>query len=179
MSHWVSRVHAFWFQELKPEQWFRADPAVDAAIRQQFADIYASLAAAPVVISDPTAALSRVIVLDQFPRNMFRGTPAAFASDRRALATAEAAIAAGFDRELTPQEREFLYMPFQHSEDRAPQERSVALFATLGLPETLDFAKQHAAIVARFGRFPHRNEILGRQSTQEEIEFLKTGPRFG
>jgi uncharacterized protein (DUF924 family) len=179
MNDWVAQVHHFWFEELRPEQWFLADAALDATIRSRFSELYASLTAAPAAVSTPKATVARVIVLDQFPRNMFRGTPAAFAADPLALRTAQAAVAAGLDRDLRAPERQFLYMPFQHSEDLTVQHRSLALFTALNLPEPLDFARQHAAIIARFGRFPHRNAILGRPSTPEEIEFLKTAPQFG
>ncbi|MGC1816344.1 MAG: DUF924 family protein, partial [Casimicrobiaceae bacterium] len=118
-----------------------------------------------------------------YTRNAFRGTPAAFAGDPAALATAEDAIARGFDRELGPRERGFMYMPFEHSESLPAQERSVALFAALasetGVDGPLPWAERHRDIVRRFGRFPHRNEILGRESTPEEIEFLEEpGSRF-
>jgi len=176
---WVELVCRFWFDELQPEQWFRSDPAVDAVIRRRFADLHKALTAAPVVISDPRAALARIIVLDQFSRNMFRGSPEAFAVDPLALEISEAAIAAGFDHGLAPRERQFLYMPLQHSEDRAVQRRSVKLFAGLGMPEALGFAERHKAIIDRFGRFPHRNAVLRRPSTSEEIEFLKAAPSFG
>ena len=119
-----------------------------------------------------------MIVLDQFSRNLFRGTPEAFAHDALALARAQAAVEAGFDRELKGAMRQFLYMPFMHSEDREVQQRSVALFETLDQPRELDFAIRHKAIIDRFGRFPHRNPILGRTSTPEEIAFVAEGGAF-
>ncbi len=124
--------------------------------------------------STPLAALALVVVLDQFSRNMFRGTPRAFAGDPAALAAATVALERGFDRLLSPAERIFMYLPFEHAEDLAAQHRSLALFEALD-PNDLEYARRHHEIIARFGRFPHRNAVLGRESTPEEIEFLK-GP---
>ena len=121
--------------------------------------------------------MAAVIVLDQFPRNMFRGTAQAFATDAVALKISKDAIAAKLDTQLTPQQRAFLYMPFQHVEDRNDQARSVELFSALGA-ESLSYARQHKEVIDRFGRFPHRNAALGRESTPEEIEFMKTHPGF-
>ncbi len=176
---WVDDVLHFWFAELRPEQWFRADAAVDHTVTRRFSKLHESLAAEPAASArTPRESLARVIVLDQFPRNIFWRSPAAFATDALALRTAQAAIDAGLDRDLSPVERQFLYMPFQHSEDRAVQRRSLELFAALHLREALDFAREHRDIVEQFGRFPHRNAVLGRRSTPEELEYLKTPPRF-
>src|SRR5690606_11134232 len=123
-------------------------------------------------------ALAYVIALDQFPRNMFRGTPQAFASDALALAIVEHALALGLDAQLDRSGRTFLYMPFQHSEDGEVQARSVELFAALGEEKTLDYARQQRESIERFGRFPHRNDVLGRSSTAEELEFLKAHKGF-
>jgi len=175
----IAAVLAFWFDHLSAEQWFEADAEVDAACRDRFSSLYERLASQASKL--PTAwlgaadgSLAAVIVLDQFPRNIFRGSPRAFESDKAALAIAEQAIDHGFDGQLEPPRRVCLYMPFQHSEDTAVQARSVELFASLGMPEPLEWAKRHKAIVDRFGRFPHRNAILGRPSTDEERAFLKT-----
>jgi uncharacterized protein (DUF924 family) len=179
---WIGEVLRFWFDELRPAQWFRTDSALDETIRRRFAGLYEKVFAQGPLALNSQAALARVIVLDQFPRNMFRGKPEAYASDAQALATAQTAIAAGFDRDLSVAERQFLYMPFQHAEDRAVQRRSVELFAALqeaGDDGALSSAQYHRDIVERFGRFPHRNAVLGRASTPEEIEFLKTAPGFG
>jgi len=176
---WIAEVQRFWFEELKPWQWFRADPVLDETLRQRFGDLYRSLVEQGALALNPQAALARVIVFDQFPRNMFRGQSEAFASDALALLTSQEAIAAGFDAKLNQPERQFLYMPFQHSEDRDAQQRSVELFTALGGEEAARSARQHQDIVERFGRFPHRNAILGRVSTPKEIEFLKTAPPFG
>jgi len=119
-----------------------------------------------------------VIALDQFPRNMFRNSPRAFATDTLALSISLQAIAAGWDQQLTQQQRLFLYMPFQHSEDRAVQARSIELFTQLGLADNLDYAHRHKNIIDRFGRFPHRNAVLGRQSTTEELQFIATQRGF-
>jgi uncharacterized protein (DUF924 family) len=177
-ERWIADVHAFWFEDLQPEAWFRSDPTVDATIRERFSDLHASMMLDPIFPTTPKAAVAAVIVLDQFSRNMFRGTPAAYAADPFALRLSQAAIATEFDRRLSVAERQFLYMPFQHSEDLAVQRRSVELFGSLVMPDQLGFAEEHRAIIERFGRFPHRNAILGRQTTPDEVEFLKTVRRL-
>jgi uncharacterized protein (DUF924 family) len=175
-------VLAFWFgptPHVERAEWFRKDAAFDAAIRERFGDALArGLAGAyGEWCGEPHGALARVVLLDQFTRNAFRDTPRAFAGDARALATADEAIARGFDAALDRYERWFLYMPYEHSEDRAMQRRALELFGALARDEGLDgplpYAERHAAIVERFGRFPHRNAILGRESTPEEIAFLR------
>ncbi len=175
-------VLAFWFgppPHAARDVWFRKDPAFDAGIGARFgATIEAALAGAyGEWTGTPRGALARVIVLDQFTRNAFRDTPRAFAGDAQALATAQAVVDAGLDRLLDRFERWFLYMPFEHSEDPAVQDRSLALFRRLaaetGEPGNLEWAEKHAAIIRRFGRFPHRNAILGRASTREELAFLR------
>ena len=184
----AAEVLDFWFPPgasgERPE-WFRKDPAFDREIRERFGTaLAAGLAGAfGEWCTSARGALARVVLLDQYTRNAFRDTPAAFAGDPAALATTEDAIARGFDRELGPHERGFLYMPLEHSESLATQERSVELFTALaadtGLDGPLPWAKRHRDIVRRFGRFPHRNDVLGRASTPEEIEFLKEpGSRF-
>lgn len=157
------------------EKWFKADDAFDAAIRTNFeaAVDRAAAGAHDSMATAPEGALALAILLDQFPRNIYRGTPRAFAQDGKALALARQALDAGHDAALPAFQRTFLYLPFEHSENLADQERSVALFEALGNAEQLDYAIRHRDIVARFGRFPHRNAILGRESTSEEIEFLK------
>jgi uncharacterized protein (DUF924 family) len=179
LTDWIDDVLHFWFREVQPAQWFRRDERVDAAVKERYAHVYDSIRGMrPEEHDDPMRALAAVIVLDQFPRNMFRGAPRAFESDELALATSRAAIERGFDRALNANERMFLYMPWQHSEDRAAQARSVELFATLGQEEALDYARQHQEVIDRFGRFPHRNQVLQRTSTADELEFLKTHPGF-
>jgi uncharacterized protein (DUF924 family) len=172
---WCQEVLAFWFRQLTPEQWWHKDDALDARVRQRFFRVYEDVASRPTMpIADPHVALAHVIVLDQFPRNMFRDKPRSYATDAKARAIAKAALAAGLDRDLSKSERLFLYMPLQHSEDLADQRRSLELVASLGDDELSHFAQAHLHIIERFGRFPHRNAILGRPSTPEEIEFLKS-----
>jgi len=170
-------VLRFWFEETGRQQRFKKDPAFDAQIRERFLALHESLTALEPrdLVADARTALASVIVLDQFSRNMFRDTPRAFAADPQAFAVAQAAIARGFEAALTKDERMFLYLPFEHCEDRAVQARSVALVASLSDPELTKWAEAHRAIIDRFGRFPHRNRVLGRVSTPEEVEFLK-GP---
>ena len=188
----------FWFAPAAPaaatepaapfpqrREWFHKDATFDARIRERFGDLIAQGVAGGLGewCATPRGALARVILLDQFTRNAFRDTPAAFSGDARARATAEHAIERGFDRELAPMERWFLYMPFQHSESREDQQRSVELFRALaaetGLTAPVDWAQRHAEVIRLFGRFPHRNAILGRTSSPEEIEFLRSpGSRF-
>jgi uncharacterized protein (DUF924 family) len=165
--------------------WFRKDPAFDAEIRTRFGESIAIALAGGYGDWCVTAegALARVLLLDQFTRNVFRATPRAFAGDARALATAEDAVARGLDRQVDALGRWFLYMPFEHAESVAMQHRSLELFTTLaqetGDPAPLEWARKHADVIFRFGRYPHRNAILGRVSTPEEIEFLgQPGSRF-
>lgn len=169
-------VLKFWFNEIPPQNWWLADPDFDAVIRERFGALHcaAHLGECWEWRKQPHGRLAEIIVLDQFPRNLYRGTPRAFASDGMALALAQEAIAGGHDAPLAPLERAFLYMPCQHSESRIVQAESLRLFTALGEPEQYDFAVRHKAIIDQFGRFPHRNEILGRQSTVEEEVFLKT-----
>lgn len=178
----------FWFgpaPHAGRDPWFRKDAAFDAQIRERFGnDVAAAMAGAfGDWCATPHGALARVIVLDQFTRNIHRDTPEAFAGDAAALATADEAVTRGFDRELDGFERWFLYMPFEHSEDWAMQERSLALFGALaretGETGALEWAEKHASVIRRFGRYPHRNDVLGRASTPEEIAFLNgPGSRF-
>lgn len=177
----------FWF--LPPDdpghgryraEWFRKDETFDAAIRERFgADVDAALRSESAGGTDEEI-LARILLLDQFTRNIFRNTPRAFAGDAQALRLAEALVAAGRDKNLSPFQRWFVCLPFEHSESRLGQERSVALFAGLRremqnetFDSACDYALRHRAVIERFGRFPHRNAILGRNSTAEEIEFLK------
>ena len=159
--------------------WFRKDDAFDAEIRRRFGvALAAGLAGAYGEWCDePRGSLARVVLLDQFTRNAFRGTPRSFAGDARALATARDAVEQGIDTTLAPQERWFLYMPFEHSEALADQDRAVELFEALaaktGLDEPLPWAIRHRDVIRRFGRFPHRNAILDRASTADEIAFLR------
>jgi uncharacterized protein (DUF924 family) len=171
----------FWFgapnsrERGRPRKsWFEKSEPFDAEIRRRFLATWEQAARGGLERwqATPLASLALVVTLDQFPRNMFRGTARSFASDSLALAAARETIAREFDRLLSPVERSFMYLPFAHAEDLAAQRRSLSLFRELD-PENLRSARRHYEIIARFGRFPHRNAVLGRESTPEEIEFLK------
>jgi uncharacterized protein (DUF924 family) len=170
-------VLGFWFggdaeYGVAHKRWFQKDPAFDAEVRRRFLSLHAELAGNGEWLDAPRECLARIIVLDQFPRNMFRGTPRAFASDALALAAARHAIASGYDRDWLRVEKIFAYLPFEHSETLADQVRACELMRPLG-EEQYDYALRHKTIIERFGRFPHRNAILGRASTAEEVAFLK------
>ena len=169
-ADWRSDVLKFWFG-LDRDQWWKADPALDHRIRQHFLKLWAEKRQLPAesFLSDPLTALAAVILFDQFPRNIFRGHADQFATDHLALAIAKGAVDIGFDKQLDQQERAFLYMPFQHSEDREDQKRSMLLFTALGDNYHLGFAKKHRDVIERFGRFPHRNAILGRSPRPDEV----------
>ena len=177
----------FWFLPASHEghgkprdEWFRKDAAFDAAITERFGTLIALAVGGGLREWDEQGTegkLARILVLDQFTRNSARGTPGAFAGDALALAAARELVDSGADRELTPVQRSFAYMPFEHAEDAAMQELSVRLFSELaernpGFESALDYAHRHRGVIARFGRFPHRNPILGRASTPEELEYL-------
>ena len=166
----------FW-RDAGPERWFAKSDAFDATIRQRFGDIYEQAAAGDrdAWIEEPTGALALVILLDQFPRNIFRSSPQAFATDAKALAIARTALARGDDRIVGEDLNAFLAMPLMHSENLADQEACVEWMETIGGAGNRKAAAEHCAIIARFGRFPHRNAVLGRQSTPEELEFLASG----
>lgn len=172
---WVGDVLRFWFEELGRKAWFVKDAAVDAQIRDRFLPLIDDLARRPAAeaLASADRALATVIVLDQFPRNVFRGTARAFATDAAALDIAKAAIDRGLDQRLSADRRVFLYLPLEHSEALADQERCVELTAALGDPEYARYAVLHRDVIKRFGRFPHRNAMLGRTPTLEEIKFLK------
>ena len=172
---WVGEVLEFWFEELTPEDWFRNSDETDALCRSRFMDIHKAVAALPAnaVWTSSRRALATIIVLDQFPRNMFRGTPRAFATDPLARDVALGAVERGLDREFDVHGRCFMYLPFEHSEDLADQELAVSLFTALGDADYTRYAIAHRDIIARFGRFPHRNAFLGRPSTPEELAFLE------
>jgi uncharacterized protein (DUF924 family) len=167
---WRVEVLKFWFG-LNKEQWWRGGPAIDHRIKQGFLSLWTEKRQLPVesFLDDPLTALAGVILFDQFPRNMFRGTAEQFATDHLALAIAKGALDKGFNDELQPQERGFLYMPFQHSENLADQNQAVLLFSELGDEEQLGYAKKHRDIIERFGRFPHRNAMLGRAPRADEL----------
>jgi uncharacterized protein (DUF924 family) len=193
-------LRAFWFgpeprlalrDPARPRLWWRKDPATDAEIRARFEHWVAAAldGALDAWAGAPGGLIALVVLCDQLPRNIHRGTPAAFAGDRRALAWCREGMAAGYENQLTLAERAFLYMPLEHSEDRADQEACVTRFTALlaeapaaergELQRMLDYAHGHREVIRRFGRFPHRNGVLGRRSTAAELAFLQTpGARF-
>lgn len=179
-NDWAEQVLRFWFEELRPPDWFKGEAQLDEKIRGRFSDLRAAVVASPPSPSslDAPTLLAAVLVFDQFSRNLFRESATAYEVDAQALELAKHAVATGMDRSLNEQQRYFLYMPFMHSEDRAMQAESVRLFKALGSADGAKWAEHHRDIVDRFGRFPHRNAILGRQSTPEEQEFLKREPSF-
>jgi uncharacterized protein (DUF924 family) len=169
-------VLGFW-RSSGPDKWFKKDTAFDDEIRTRFLAAYEAAVRGELAAWEETreGALALVILLDQFPRNMFRGSARAFNADPMALAVATRAIGRGFDMELPVQERAFFYLPFEHSESMADQERCCELFRATGDAELLKWAELHADIVRRFGRFPHRNAALGRGTTLDEQAFLDGG----
>jgi uncharacterized protein (DUF924 family) len=169
-SDWRADVLKFWFG-LKPEQWWNGGPELDHRIKQDFLKLWFEKRQLPAeaFVTNPLTAVAGVILFDQFPRNMFRGHADAYSTDPLALAIAKKALVRGLDKELPPEERKFLYMPFQHSENLDDQNRAILLFTELGDDHQLGYARHHRDIIERFGRFPHRNAILGRPSRPEEI----------
>ena len=170
-------ILTFWFEETKPVQWFQKNDDFDELIRSQFDTAY-TLARQGILEGwkeTPLGCLAYILLLDQFPRNMFRDTAKAFETDPQALEIAKHALDKHFDKTLSPIQKRFIYLPFEHSEDLKDQETSVKLFEKTKKddPVGYDYAIRHLKIIERFGRFPHRNEILGRKSTPEELTFLK------
>jgi len=164
----------FWFEELTPQQHFNKDPALDQTMRQRFG-VTLEAAARCELFAWRTSAqgrLAEIIVLDQFSRNIFRDTPRAFAQDALALVLAQELVASGSDRSLPVAQRVFAYMPYMHSESAVIHEQAVQLFAQPGMESNLNYAQQHKAIIDRFGRYPHRNQVLDRASSAPEIAFL-------
>jgi uncharacterized protein (DUF924 family) len=164
----------FWFNELTPRQHFVKDTALDAALRERFGPTLEAAARCELWAWRTTAPgrLAEILVLDQFSRNIFRDTPRAFAQDALALVLAQELVASGLDRSLPATQRAFAYMPYMHSESALIHTEAVALFAQPGLENNLDFELRHQAIITRFGRYPHRNTVLGRPSSAEELAFL-------
>lgn len=173
MEH--TTVLRFWFEDTDPRQWWKSDPDFDHLITQRFGALHAEAATSglPDWRQNIQGRLAEIVVLDQFSRNIHRGTPAAFACDAQALHLAEQAIELGLAAGLPPVQRAFLYLPFMHSEDAAIHERAMVLFSEPGLEPNLAAEVKHKVIIDRFGRYPHRNAILGRESTAEEEAFLK------
>ena len=165
----------FWFEEIDHSQWWAKDDDFDKLIIERFADTHARATRCELFEwrAEAQGRLAEIIVLDQFSRNMFRGSPFSFAQDSLALALAQEAVSAKADKALSPIERNFLYMPFMHSESLKIHEVAMDMFRNNGIQSSLDFEIKHKRIIERFGRYPHRNSVLGRESTAEEIEFLK------
>lgn len=167
----------FWFNQTSPAQWFQVSEEFDALVRDRYGVLHHNAASGLVDDwqTDSDGALALCIVLDQFPRNMFRGRAEAFSTDKKALLVAKQAIHKGFDIILTPLKRRFLYLPFEHSENLSDQKRSVQLFETMKSDDPVGYehALKHYQVIERFGRFPGRNKALGRESSPEEIEYLQ------
>lgn len=174
-------VLRFWFEELAPAQWWKVDAALDRLIAERFAELHARAARAELFEwrREPAGRLAEILVLDQFSRNLHRGSALAFANDALALALAQEAVAAGADLALPQARRLFVYMPYMHSESRAIHQVAEPLFRERAAQDNHEFELRHKAIIDRFGRYPHRNEALGRASTPEELAFLaQPGSRF-
>jgi uncharacterized protein (DUF924 family) len=169
------QIIEFWFEEIEPAQRWKKDDAFDALLIDRFSGIHRRASHCELYEwrKEPLGRLAEIIILDQFSRNMFRDTAQAFTTDAMSLTLSQEAIACGADQVLTAVQRSFLYMPFMHSESLAIHEVAVELFRNNGIQSNLDFEFSHKKIIERFGRYPHRNRILERQSTEEEIEFLK------
>jgi len=167
-------ILSFWFDETKPEQRFKKDETFDLLISSRYSEVHNQAIRCELFKwrEHARGRLAEIIVLDQFSRNMFRDDPRSFAYDSLALALAQEALAHKTDQKLTPQEKSFTYMPFMHSESPVIHEIAVHLFSQKGLESSLEWELKHKSIIDRFGRYPHRNKILGRTSTSEEIDFL-------
>jgi len=187
---WVDAVLAFWFEELKPEDWFATSKALDENIRHRFSDLHRVLSEqykdkhypkdpTERLIGNSRTALATIIVLDQFSRQLYRGHAQAFAQDAQALMIAKNMVNTGQDVELEGNQRHFIYMPFMHSENIEDQKKSVALFKAKSGGEDNTWAIDHMNIIDRFGRFPYRNKVLSRQNTPEEVEYLKSAATYG
>ncbi|MCI5060290.1 MAG: DUF924 domain-containing protein [Alphaproteobacteria bacterium] len=176
MKDFQKEIIDFWFVETQPQQWFQVNAEFDARVKERFLDFYqnASQGTYDEWQKSADGALALCILLDQMPRNMFRGTPQAFETDKKALVIAKFALSKGLDQVLSPQKRRFLYLPFEHSENLNDQRRCVELFEKMKDDDPLgyDYALRHLKVIEEFGRFPHRNKILGRDNTPEEEAYL-------
>jgi uncharacterized protein (DUF924 family) len=174
---WAADLLHFWFHKLRPAQWFAPDPALDAACARRFGRWLRALSrqSARSFLRDPAVARAAILLFDQIPRNIRRGSPAAFATDPLARAIVRRALSRGWDRGLPVSAQQFLLMPLMHSEAIADQRLSLARFAALGDPGVLRFARDHARMIARFGRFPHRNAVLRRRSSPAELSAVAAG----
>jgi uncharacterized protein (DUF924 family) len=168
------QIVKFWFEEIETALWWKKDDTFDALLIERFFEIHARATRCELFEwrKEPAGRLAEIIVLDQFSRNMFRDSALAFASDALSLALSQEAVACGADQALTPVQRSFLYMPYMHSESLKIHEVAVELYRKNGIQNNLEFEFKHKKIIEKFGRYPHRNRVLGRQSTTEEIEFL-------
>ena len=168
-------ILTFWFDELTPRDWFNGGEAVDQLIKERFSEVHQAAVQGELESWRESALgrLAEIIVLDQFSRNIGRETPQAFSADPMALVLAQEAVAGGYDHQLNEQQKSFLYMPYMHSESLVIHEKAVELFSQTGLEHNLDFEIKHKVIIEKFGRYPHRNQVLGRSSSQEEIAFLQ------
>ena len=170
----------FWYSPSMAEHWFQSTPAIDQTIRDRFESLWESAAGGELTSwqDSPEGCLALCIVLDQFPLNMFRGESKSFSTEQQAVMVTKEAVAKGLDQQLTPDKRAFLYMPLMHSEDLADQDESVRLFEAAGLTDNLKFARHHRELIRQFGRFPHRNAILGRISSDAEKAYLDSPNAF-
>ncbi len=175
MDDKLQGVLEFWFERLQPADWFKKSAELDALIHAEFADCHHAATSGELFVwrQTPAGRLAEVIVLDQFSRNLYRDCATAFAFDGMALVLAQEALACGADQQLSEVQRAFLYMPYMHSESRLIQRDSLQLFRALGREDNLRFAQRHAEIIERFARYPHRNAVLGRESTAAELAFLR------
>lgn len=180
LLHTPFEVLDYWFNELHPHQWFEKSDEVDAEIRSRFSSLHYEATKGELFIWRKTTSgrLAEIIVLDQFSRNIYRGTRKAFENDSVALVLAEEMVQLGLDKELSTIERAFAYLPFMHSESKIIHEMALKLFSSLGDQNNLHYEVLHKNVIDRFGRFPHRNEVLGRSSTREEMEYMKNNPDF-
>jgi uncharacterized protein (DUF924 family) len=175
------RIINFWFKEIEPAHWWKKDDTFDALLVERFSEIHARASRCELYDwrKEPEGRLAEIIILDQFSRSIFRGSAQAFASDGMSLILSQEAVACKADQALTPVQRSFLYMPFMHSESLQIHQIAVELFRKNGIQSNLDFEFSHKKIIEKFGRYPHRNKVLGRESTTEELEFLtKSGSNF-
>ena len=170
-----SEVLSFWFEEIDKKSWFKKDPTFDQSLMSRFGPLHSRAEQAELFSWRGTTEgrLAEIIVLDQFSRNLYRDTPRAFASDPLSLALAQETVQQGLDSTLAAEQKVFLYMPYMHSESKAVHVVAYSLFEKLGKDDNLEYEARHKAIIDRFDRYPHRNSILGRESTPEELEFLK------
>ncbi len=180
MHDQAGEIVDFWFSDAAKALWFKPTPEFDALLRERYAPLMRAAHAGELHdwADTPRGALALIILLDQLPRNVHRGEPASFASDAAALAVARQALAAGFDAQVDEEQRPFFYMPFMHSEQLVDQERCVELCGAMRSEENAGYARLHRDLIARFGRFPHRNRILARASSDAETEYLSSDDAF-